>query len=167
MKKLFIILFAVLVGVGCHAQVPPTNHIVTLTWTAPPSNPNWAGCTTSAPCAYILSRISLNAGTTTCPAPNLTTPNYTPLNQSTPTSALTYTDNSAAGLTACYIVQTQQGTAISAPSNTTLVVVPANPLAPALQTPVVAQLKQQKLLEPTELEYVAHAEPISLYARAK
>jgi hypothetical protein len=36
-------------------------------------------------------------------------------------------------LTACYIVQTEQGTAVSGPSNTAgPLVIPANPLAPSI-----------------------------------
>lgn len=107
-----------LLAVGCHAQVAPTIHGTTLNWVAPtiPSGSSWGGCTTSNPCSYIVSRITITSGSGACPAVNLTTPNYTPLNQSSPTSALTYSDNSSAGLTVCYIVQTDQNGSISGPS---------------------------------------------------
>jgi hypothetical protein len=121
-------------SVGCaHAQVAPTNHQVALSWTAPAASGSWAGCTASAPCTYVASRITLATGTTSCPAANVTTPNYAPLNTASPASTTTYTDTSASGLTTCYIVQTEQGSAVSGPSNVAgPFVVPANPLAPSL-----------------------------------
>jgi hypothetical protein len=119
-------------AVGCgHAQVTPTNHQVALSWSAPAASGTWAGCTTSAPCTYIISR--LNVTGTTCPAANVSTLNYTPLNTSSPATTTSYNDTSASGLTACYIAQTEQGTAVSGPSNVAgPFVVPANPLAPSL-----------------------------------
>jgi hypothetical protein len=129
MKKICFVIASVFFIVGCHGQVPPTNHTVTLTWQAPAT-----GCTTSAPCTYVLSRATVSG--TTCPGTSGTT--YTPLNQSNPVSALTYTDSTASGLTVCYIAQTMQGGAVSIPSNSALVTVPSNPLAPALGTPTTA-----------------------------
>jgi hypothetical protein len=127
-------LFLGWLSVGCgHAQVTPTNHRVSLSWTAAAATGSWAGCTTASPCTYVASRITLASGTTSCPAPNVTTPNYTPLNPSTAVSTTTFNDTAASGLTACYIVQTEQGSAVSGPSNTAgPLVVPANPLAPSI-----------------------------------
>jgi hypothetical protein len=100
-------------SIGCgHAQVTPTTHSVAMTW----------GATTSggtAPYSYIMSRITLQAGASTCPAANTTAPNYTPLNSSAPVSSLSYTDTAASGLTVCYIVQAQDSAkAVGNPSNT-------------------------------------------------
>lgn len=119
-------------SVGCaHGQVAPTNHQVALTWTAPAASGSWAGCTPSAPCTYVISRITVTGST--CPAANVATPNYTPLNASSAVSTTSYNDTSASGLTACYIAQTEQGSAVSGPSNVAgPFVVPANPLAPSL-----------------------------------
>lgn len=121
-------------SVGCsQAQVAPTSYEVSLTWTAPSASGTWGGCTTASPCTYAISRIVLTAGTTSCPAANTTTPNYTPLDSSTPTSGTTYVDTGVSGETVCYIAQTEQGTAVSNPSNTAgPFAVPASPLAPSL-----------------------------------
>ena len=138
MKKIFSAI-AICFAIGCHAQVPPTTHKVVLTWNAPVTATGnaWLGCTTANPCSYILSRATLTTGTLLCPAP--TGSNYTPLNQSSPTSALTYTDATAAGLTVCYIVQTSQimpgdtTPSISVASNTAgPFALPGNPTAPPL-----------------------------------
>lgn len=126
-----VFVFLAWITTGCaHAQVTPTNHQVNLTWTAPAASGSWGGCTTSAPCTYEVSRIALTTGATSCPAPNVATPNYTPL---APATGTTFADTGATGLTACYIVQTEQGGAVSQPSNTAgPLVIPANPLAPSL-----------------------------------
>jgi hypothetical protein len=143
MKRFALIapLFALL-AIGCHAQIPATSYVVDLTWTAPVASGTWAGCTTTAPCAYVASRLALAAGTTTCPAPTTVAPfNYTPLNTASPVSAAAYTDSTASGLTVCYVVQTVQtqpgSTTASAslPSAPTApLVVPASPLAPGSVT---------------------------------
>lgn len=148
-------------ALGCaHAQLPPTNHTVSLTWSAP------AGCTSAAPCTYVISRATVVAGTTACPAPNLTTPNYTPLNQSAPATGLSYVDPTASGTTACYIAQTLQGSAISAPSNTTdPAVVPANPNAPSLGQPSVASLAPVTPTSVYARYVVAELKPLNLRAR--
>ena len=119
---------------GCaHGQVTPTNHQVALTWTAPAASGSWAGCTSSAPCTYVISRLTVTAGTTSCAAPNISTPNYSPLNASTPVSNTSYNDTGAAGLTVCYIAQTEQGSAVSQPSNVAgPFVVGANPGSPVV-----------------------------------
>ena len=141
-------LFALALAAGaltaCHAQLPPTTHSVALTWTAPTS----PACNAAAPCTYVISRAT---GTSTCPAVNLTTPNYAPLNSSSPVSALTFTDTAAAGLTVCYIAQTLQGGAVSQPSNTAgPFVVPASPGAPSTPNGTVADMVQPALPVPTQ-----------------
>lgn len=165
MKKLIVALLGIVVaGVGCHGQVPPTNHVVNLSWKAAQASGSWTGCVSSAPCSYIVSRATLAVGTTFCPTPSVTAPNYTPLNDKTPTSALTYSDPSVSGLTVCYVVQTQQGTAISSPSDpTSVLVVPPNPLAPVIQTPQVAEHKTVGFPAPTP--QLASASPTGLNAR--
>lgn len=133
MKRIFAAsLFALVMlvlGTGCHAQVTPTSTVVVLTWNAPVASGSWTGCTTSAPCTYVISRAIITAST----CPSTTGTSYTPLNQTAPTSALTFTDNTIAGQTACYIAQTMQGGLTSTPSNVAgPFVVPANPVAPAI-----------------------------------
>lgn len=77
---------------------------------------------------------------------NTATPNYTPLNSSSPTSALTFTDTGAAGLSVCYIAQTEQGGAVSQPSNVAgPFVVPASPGAPSTPNGTVADMVQPSL----------------------
>jgi hypothetical protein len=145
MKKLLLLL-PFLALTACHAQLPPTTHSVALTWTAPTS----PACTTGSPCTYVLSRISVS-GTGPCPAVNVTTPNYSPLNSANPVSTLSYTDTSAAGTTACYIAQTLQGGAVSQPSNTAgPFVVPASPGAPSTPNGTVADLIQPPVPKPNE-----------------
>lgn len=132
MKYLALIFLAFSVGCG-HAQVRPTAFQVDLTWTAPAASGGWAGCTTAVPCVYVASRITIASGVTTCPAANVATPNYTPLNTSSPAAGTSYVDAGATGLTVCYLVQTEQGSAVSGPSNVAgPFAVPASPLAPSL-----------------------------------
>jgi len=66
-----------------------------------------------------------------CPA--ATAPAYTPLNQSTPTTALTYTDSKPVAGQYCYIAQSVNATTsqVSLPSNT------AGPVAPSGTNSVV------------------------------
>lgn len=139
MRRALLLVLVAVMAVGCHAQVPPTPHNVALSWTAPvvPTNPpagTWkTPCSVTDPCTYIVSRTTVTTGS--CPTPNLTTPNYTPLNQATPVAALAYTDTAAAGLNACYTVQTSQDGNIGAASNTAgpfTVSGGVNPLAPSL-----------------------------------
>lgn len=131
MRKMFSALsLLAFAAVGCHAQVTPTVHNVTLNWKAVTSGG-------TPPYAYIMSSISVPTGTSTCPAPVLasgsTPATYTPLNSASPTSALTYVDSAASG-TECYIVQAQDSATppnISGASNTAgPFVVPTNPAAP-------------------------------------
>lgn len=124
--KIRLAMFALLplfvIAAGCHGQVPASKgSTVVLTWTAP------AGCTTN--CTYILSR----ATGTTCPATTGT--NYTPLNQSSPASATTYTDSAPPqGVSVCYVAQTVQGgltSVASGPSNGGVpIAIPSLPSAP-------------------------------------
>jgi hypothetical protein len=140
MKARILTLFPLLtiLALGCgHAQLPPTSHNVALSWTAPVAGGGWQGCTSYAPCTYVLSRATVSGAS--CPA--TTGANYTPLNQNAPVSGLSYTDNNVAGLNVCYIAQTLQGSAVSQPSN---VVGPfqvqAVPLAPNLNQPTQSEV---------------------------
>lgn len=128
---------------GCsHAQMPPKSNAVALSWSAP------SGC--SSGCSYVVSRIALTAGTSSCPVPNVTTPNYTPLNQASPATATTYTDTGAGALTVCYIAQTELGGSVSQPSNAAgPFAVPANAIAPAITgAETSAELNQPVFLLP-------------------
>lgn len=139
------------VAEGCHAQVPPTNYQVALSWTAPATS-----CTTATPCTYVLSRAVLAAGTVSCPQTSGTA--FTPLNLATPVSTLTYNDAAASGETVCYIVQTEWTAAsagcstaapcFSLPSNTAgPFVLPGTPQAPTLTgTQQVAALDPEKTI---------------------
>jgi hypothetical protein len=112
---------ALFLTAGCRAQVPASKATnVVLTWTAP------AGC---SGCSYIVSR----ATGTTCPPTTGTA--YTPLNQSTPATAATYTDVAPpSGVSVCYVAQTIQSgltSVASAPSDGGIpIAIPALPLPP-------------------------------------
>jgi hypothetical protein len=86
---------------------PPTPSTVVLNWTAP------ANCTG---CTYVVSAVTVT--TTTCPVPNVTTPNYTPINPATPLTATTVTETPNPNTSVCYIAQTKQNGLVSQPSNT-------------------------------------------------
>lgn len=121
MKRIFFYLATLmLAAVGCRAQQPTTTWQVNLTWTAP------AACTATAPCTYAVSRtVPVNG---VCPATTGT--NYALVGTSS-SQATIYSDTSvASGTSYCYIAQTVQGGATSAPSNTATVAVPVNPSAP-------------------------------------
>lgn len=117
----------------------------------------WQGCTTSAPCTYVISRATVSGSS--CPATTGT--NYTPLNQSAPVSGLSYTDNNVAGLNVCYIAQTLQGSAVSQPSN---VVGPfqvqAVPLAPNLNQPTQSEVTVPPLKSTTGDEVAGIRAPV-------
>ena len=122
MKKVLIAVAAAFafISAGCHGQVPPTVHSVTITVTPP------SGCTG---CTYVISRAP--ASGSTCPVTTGT--NYAPLNSSSPMTGTIYVDPNAAGLDVCYIGQTLEAGAVSQPSNTVgPFAVAANPLAPSL-----------------------------------
>jgi hypothetical protein len=168
MKKSVAVLFAIaLIAVGCRAQVPPaTSHVVSLTWTAPAANSGWSGCTSSAPCVYAVYRCS--AGATTCA--DTTQSAWKEITSSTTRpSGMSYTDNTASGLTAYYIVETVQAGSNSAPSNTTTpITVPGSPLAPSLSQPTVAMevAPQVRPAPPTPDPQLAEAAmPMRLRAR--
>lgn len=145
MKRLLLLSTLSILSVGCHAQMPPTTHTVALTWTAPSSGG-------TPPYVYIMSRITLTSGATACPAVNYVTPNYTPLNSSTPVSATSYTDTTATA-TVCFVVQAQDSAkAIGNASNTAgPYVLPTNPTAPVtLGGAVTADLQQPALPLPSQ-----------------
>jgi hypothetical protein len=154
-------------SVGCsHAQVPTTQHSVTLTWTAPvpQTGGTWqTACGSTAPaqpCTYIVSRYVFQAGDKACPSVSTSgTANYTPLNSSSPVSALQYPDTTVTGVTACYTVQTVQAGSTGAASNVAgPFAVPANPGAPTLGGSVTASLdRPQPPLPPSASPEVAQA----------
>jgi hypothetical protein len=152
--KRIALLFAFGMAFGClsacsHAQVPPTHHSVTLSGTAP------AGCTG---CTYVFSRATITGSA--CPATTGTS--YTPLNQASPAAAVSFTDTTASGSTACYVAQTLQAGAVSVPSNVAgPFTVPADPAAPSL-TGQTASMDQQPLT-PTNL---ALAAPMKLVVKS-
>ena len=125
MRKMAISLL-VLMTCGCggsriFGQVPPTTFNITYTWAAPAPTSTWTGCTAASPCSYVLSILTVTAGTTTCPVAN---GNYAPVNQSAPVSGTTYTYLQAQPNTLyCAVVQTEQAGVVSAPSAPSAVVV--------------------------------------------
>ena len=139
MKRPLFLLFLALAAVGCHAQVPTVSHEGIVSWGVPSATSTWTGCTTAAPCSYIVSVLKVASTATSCPAS--TGSNYTALNASSPATGTSYTDTIDAGSTVCYVAQTQQGVAISSASTPTVnpVTIIGNPLAPALSTPTVAE----------------------------
>ena len=150
MKKiLWLLLLWPLAACG---QVTPTSWQVSLTWTTPTPAGAWLGCIVGQPsCAYILSRATVAAGTTSCPA--TTGSAYAPLNQGSPATGTVYSDPTATGLTVCYIAQTIQGGAISQPSNTAgPFVVPGNPLPPVLNGSMSASLNAPELVPDAKIQ---------------
>src|SRR6185312_55156 len=137
MRKLLPLLLLLLPLAAC-GQMPPSSWQVSLTWTAPAPAGSWAGCGVGQPsCTYVVSRAILASGVTTCPA--TTGVAYTPLNQSSPATGTVYNDTTASGQTACFLVQTLQGGAVSQPSNVAgPFVVPGSPLPPNVQGNLVA-----------------------------
>jgi hypothetical protein len=129
MKRIFLLTAAMLALAGCHAvsQVPPSAPpTASITWTAPAANGG-------AAYTYVVSRATATG--TTCPVTTGTA--YTPLNQTTPTTALNYTDSTVtSGSSYCYIAQTLQSGLVSAPSSPSAVLtvptVPGPPTAPAV-----------------------------------
>lgn len=154
MRMAVSLVFAVaLTTVGCHAQAPVTQHSVDLAWTAPVpvSGGVWqVACGTGAnqaPCTYLISRATL---TTAGPCPAVSTsgtPNYTVLNTANPATGLVYTDSSAAGIV-CYVAQAVQNATTGGPSNMVQLTVPANPGAPVMSNPTVAQLDGKPAVAP-------------------
>jgi len=124
MQKFAIAVFLALVALAAaHGQsvtVPPaSSYQVALSWTAP------ASCTAATPCTYNVYRVAgtvtIGAGTTGAT-----------LVGTTAAQVVTYTDATvAAGNTYSYAVETVQGGANSAPSNTFTISIPLTPSAPA------------------------------------
>ena len=124
MKKVLIaavIASFALAAIGCHGQLPVTQHTVTLTVTS----------TIPAGSTFVASKLSVASGTTTCPVS--TGSNYTPINASSPSTTGTIIDTTSAGQTVCEGVQLLSGGATSPFSNIVgPYVVPANPTAPVI-----------------------------------
>lgn len=126
MKRVFLAFLLVLSLAGCggnavYGQVPQKTVSVSYTWTAPAT-----GCSTSTPCTYVLSTLTVANGTASCPA--ATGSNYTPVNESAPVSQTSYVYASPTlGTSMCAIVQAYNGlySNASAPSN--VVVIPTQP----------------------------------------
>lgn len=166
-RSLFALLAVAMAAAGCHAQVPPSSNSVVLTWTAPSS----PACTTSDPCAYVLSRYTLPSGTATCPP---ATTQYAALNQSSPAAGTTYTDTAPpAGTNVCYVAQTVQGGLYSAPSGPsnsgTPIAVPTLPTAPSSlgTTSVSETIEPLPLPLPTPALRAANGAPMGLAARVR
>lgn len=164
MRKTIFLLAAALISAGCHGQVPPAStHVVDVTWTAPTATAGWTGCTTTAPCVYAVYRCTDTAAncasTSSTSWKEITTPASRP-------SSTSFTDSNAAGLTAYYNVETVQGSANSAPSNTVgPLTVPAAPGAPSLGNPAIASNSPERAL-PQESQ-LAKLNPVSLMARVR
>lgn len=171
MKQLIIAALALLAFpiYGC-AQLKPTTYVVDLSWTVPTGGADPCGTGTSA-CGYVISVAAVPVGTTTCPTPNLTTPNYTPLNAASPATGTSFRDTSSGGQTVCYIAQTVQGsnlaspTGVSQPSNTVgPLVVPGTPTAPTLGTPSTTTAMLKPLI-PRNGSQLAALRPVRLRVR--
>jgi hypothetical protein len=140
LKRIFVLFASLTLIAGCHAQVPVTAWMVSLTCTAPPA------CTAAAPCTFPVSRLTVASGTASCPNP---TGQYVQVGTSAPNSCA-YSDLAVtAGLLYCYVAQATQGGATgaaSAPSN--VVTVPANPAAPGTPTATPEVTTQSAFLIP-------------------
>lgn len=163
LRPLLVLLLAItaLAATSC-AQVPSaTSHVVQLTWTAPSASSSWAGCTTSAPCVYSVWRCTASAAT--CASTSSTSWVEVTTSATRP-SGTSYTDSTAAGLTAYYVVETVQGASNSGPSSMTgPLTVPGVPIAPSLGSPTIAQNDAPPLASPTYL--LAMAQPMRLKGR--
>ena len=167
MKKLasLVCLGVFALGVGCRAQVPPaSNHVVNLTWTAPASTGTWSGCTTSNPCVYAVYRCS--SGATICGDTSQSAWKEITTIATRP-SGTAYTDSTAAGLTAYYVVETVQGSSNSGPSNTTVpLTVPGTPTAPLIGAPTTAENVGAPLPAATSKELAANeVAPLQVVAK--
>jgi hypothetical protein len=130
MKPLFVLLTLVLASVlpGL-AQTKGTTTVtlsgaspqtVVVSWAAPVASGSWAGCTTAAPCTYV---VSVLAGA--CPSTVVGSSGWL---QFTPVSALTLTDTTETpGATVSYVVTTVQNGFNAAPSNCASYTVPLDP----------------------------------------
>lgn len=129
MKKIFLfVVFAGLLvfGSSAESQITQTSFQVNLSWTVPAASPGWSGCSTSAPCTFLVSKTPVTG--TTCP---LTASSYSSVGVSAP-QATAYVDSSVtSGTSYCYVVQTQQASAVSGSSAPAFVVVPGTPGVPS------------------------------------
>jgi hypothetical protein len=165
-RSVFVLIAVILTAVGCRSQVPPQSHLVTITWTTPTPTSTWAGCGTGVnACTYIISALSVTAGTLSCPSS--TGSNYTALNASSPVTGNTYTDTTNTGKTMCYVGQTVQGAAISTASAPTAVpvVVPGNPTAPPLNQPTTATATVPPLTTDELREQFALTLPLDMHLK--
>lgn len=145
----FVFATIALAALGCHGQVPPTSHSLTITVTNAPCP---AG-TPAATCGYVFSIAPVTGSS--CPSTSGTT--YSPQNQSAPvpqptSGNATYTDSAHSGQTVCAIGQTAQGTAYSQPSSAIgPFTIPAAPTPPAVSaTEAKNDAKPLPQLQPTE-----------------
>lgn len=167
MKKLIFAVAAMFATVaGCRAQVPPaTSYAVNLTWTAPVAGGSWGGCTAAAPCTYAVYRAAAVAGS--CPAfANVAWQEIT--TASTRPGATAYQDPNAAGINACYAVETVQGSANSGPSNIFQIAVPSAPGQPsgvtgAQQAAALAPSIEKPIELPVATKELALASPGNLH----
>ena len=123
MRRIVIVfIFVLLASLAAHAQtvtVPPaSSYQVALSWQAPST------CTATNTCMYAVYRmpgtVTITAGTTGAT-----------LLGTTAAQVVTYTDTTVAtGNTYSYAVETVQGGANSAPSNTFTIAIPLAPAAP-------------------------------------
>lgn len=151
MKRLSLSILIIATAIGCRAQIPPTSHSVTLTWTGP--------CTsgqTASQCGYVISSAIITGSS--CPSSSGT--NYTPIqSQSSPLTTTTFVDLSVAGKTVCYVAQTVAGSAVTQPSNIAgPFTVPANPTAPVLSGTLASNETHEKQLSPHAETQIARVE---------
>lgn len=168
-----LLILAGLTTAGCHAQANPTSSPkVALTWTAPVASGTWTGCTTDAPCTYIIFRETVASASTSCDAN--TSSNYKQIGTSATTS---YTDNGVSqGGYVCWIVQTSQGTPVlysdpSAPSNNSVALaVPAVPTAPGMPSATTESAQAEKpvvrpALPAAQTAWLDSPAPLRVHAR--
>jgi hypothetical protein len=109
-----------------NAQITQTSYQVTLTWTIPAAAGTFTGCVAATPCTFPISRATVANGAA-CP----TTASSYALAGTSASDAANYIDTSVvAGTAYCYVVQTAQGTATSAPSAPFEIAVPSIPPSP-------------------------------------
>lgn len=161
-RTLFLLSMSMVLALGCHGQLPPTAPYNTVwTWTAPASGSTWPGCTTAAPCTFVVSTLAVPSGTASCPAS--TGSNYAPQQTvTTGVSATTFTQTGTSGETLCAVVQTVQSGNVSAASTpSSPVASPALPLAPNAPSGAT-QVSEVQMPLPAPSPQLAKAEPIKL-----
>lgn len=121
LKRLAILFALGMLAGAAFGQISQSSYEVNLTWTAP------SVCTTAAPCTFPISRTTITAGAT-CP----TTGSSYALVGTSASQATTFSDTTvAAGTSYCYVAQTTQAGATSAPSAPFSIAVPTLPVAPS------------------------------------